>query len=435
MCVIMLLYGILATVIIFNTVGKKPIMIEQMPARVQLMQASLDDIIAGKIPNPFLYSDSQQGFYIFAPYICYHVMGIEDAETVLEVCQNFYGMIFMSVIPLLIYMLCNSAALGLISPILVHLILGEVLYRIKMSPYYSLAWGAVLSFIVLSLLLKEKRKSAIWKFIVAECIIIAMSNFIRAGSVVACEAALVFVVIYKQYSIRFAGGYKLRNLLKSIFSVQAVLTVILMLVLSNTLERGAAKLLCNINGLETPNRQQQWHSLYIGLGFEENEFGIVYEDSCGLLKAQEMKPDVEYHSVEYFGILKNEYFKMWKENPGFVIAGYIKKWILCILYSIYFVLAYSNIFCIIGAFLYLGYCILIRKINIIQFIRLNWIYILLCIFIYFGGMLQGIMAIPAPGYIYGSISMAQLTILFLDLLLCLRICSKLKETAIKKCTK
>lgn len=89
-----------------------------------------------------------------------------------------------------------------------------------------------------------------------------------------------------------------------------------------------------LKGMEVTQNVQPWHSMYIGLGFEDNPYGIYYKDECGIAKAKSINPVAEYHSEEYFQILKEEYFKILKNDPQWVLKGYIKKVILCIISSI-----------------------------------------------------------------------------------------------------
>lgn len=133
------------------------------------------------------------------PYLMYHGFGITDAETVLEQCQIFYGALFIGCMPFLSYLLFRSAAVAAVSPVVSHLILGTLLYGRKTSPYYAMAWGTVLSFLILCILLKREWERWPWGLAAAECAVIAMSNFVRTGSMLFREIAFIAVLIYKEH--------------------------------------------------------------------------------------------------------------------------------------------------------------------------------------------------------------------------------------------
>ena len=81
-----------------------------------------------------------------------------------------------------------------------------------------------------------------------------------------------------------------------------------------------------------------WHTAYIGFGFEENPYGIKYADEVAMQKVNSIDPAVYYSTTEsmdkYMAIIKAEYFKLYKENPEYFVASYIRKLKACINNSI-----------------------------------------------------------------------------------------------------
>ena len=54
------------------------------------------------------------------------------------------------------------------------------------------------------------------------------------------------------------------------------------------------------------------HTLYLGLGFVENKYGLIYDDDFGYERARKIVPDIVFFSPEYFRL-------MWKLYLGYVV--------------------------------------------------------------------------------------------------------------------
>ena len=80
-----------------------------------------------------------------------------------------------------------------------------------------------------------------------------------------------------------------------------------------------------------------WHSIYIGFGYLQNDYGIEYKDSIAIEKVRSYSPKVKYLSQEYNDQLKKEVFKLIKNHPTFVIQTLAAKFgnilIILILFS------------------------------------------------------------------------------------------------------
>ena len=71
------------------------------------------------------------------------------------------------------------------------------------------------------------------------------------------------------------------------------------------------------------------HTLYIGLGFVENKWGIRYEDAYGEEIASKAQPPLVFASPEYFRLAGQLYFARWAEDPIEVSRIYFEKaWML-----------------------------------------------------------------------------------------------------------
>lgn len=82
-----------------------------------------------------------------------------------------------------------------------------------------------------------------------------------------------------------------------------------------------------------------WHSIYIGLGYLKNKYGIEYADEIAFGKARSINPHVVYCSEEYEQILKNQCFLLAKTDPIFALKTASMK-IIVLLFRI---LGFANL--------------------------------------------------------------------------------------------
>jgi len=71
------------------------------------------------------------------------------------------------------------------------------------------------------------------------------------------------------------------------------------------------------------------HTLYLGLGFVENKWGIRYDDAYGEEIAKRSDPPIVFGSPEYFRLMAELYLGRWAEDPAEVSRIYLEKaWLL-----------------------------------------------------------------------------------------------------------
>jgi hypothetical protein len=121
-----------------------------------------------------------------------------------------------------------------------------------------------------------------------------------------------------------------------------------------------------------------WHSTYLGLGYLPNDLGISYSDPIALGKARSVDPDVQYPSLRYNQILKDEIFRIIVTDPWFVVKTVLAKVGVVLL----LLLEYANIG-LIAAFLR----------------RKPWAIELSFIAAMIAGSVPGIVAIPRTSYL------------------------------------
>jgi hypothetical protein len=78
------------------------------------------------------------------------------------------------------------------------------------------------------------------------------------------------------------------------------------------------------------------HTLYLGLGFVENKWGILYYDYYGEAVAQAIDPAIVFCSPEYFQLMWKLYLGRWVEDPIEVMRIYLLKgWQLLVRPTLY----------------------------------------------------------------------------------------------------
>jgi len=70
---------------------------------------------------------------------------------------------------------------------------------------------------------------------------------------------------------------------------------------------------------------QFWHTVYIGFGFLDNEYGLKFQDEIADAKARSIEPGVDYVSRDYERILRAEVFRFIKAHPRFVFETFAAK--------------------------------------------------------------------------------------------------------------
>lgn len=72
-------------------------------------------------------------------------------------------------------------------------------------------------------------------------------------------------------------------------------------------------------------RTPVWHSMYIGLGYVPNPYGIRYADEVAMERVQEVAPGTPYLSDEYSRVIRGEVLRLVRDDPAFVAAGLLRK--------------------------------------------------------------------------------------------------------------
>jgi hypothetical protein len=75
----------------------------------------------------------------------------------------------------------------------------------------------------------------------------------------------------------------------------------------------------------TPTKHPFWHSMYLGLGYLPNPYGITWSDTVAIDAVERENPSAIYLSAEYERTLRGLYLDIVRDDPGFVARTYKAK--------------------------------------------------------------------------------------------------------------
>jgi hypothetical protein len=77
-----------------------------------------------------------------------------------------------------------------------------------------------------------------------------------------------------------------------------------------------------------------WHSVYIGLGFLNNDYGITYLDEVAIEKVRSVAPSARYLSDDYEQVLRQEVIRVISDHPVFFLRTLFAKFGVIIMYML-----------------------------------------------------------------------------------------------------
>lgn len=254
-------------------------------------------------------------------------------------------------------------------------------YAFWIGDVYVLNSAVPISIVPCLLLLDSKEKIGlpfyIFSFFSGACI--SLAHYIRIHSGTSTLIFFMIVILLSKFS----------RLKKTFLAVSLAVGMLIVFVFFNHLFNERDNYLKKHFSSYQPPRNQHpiWHSIYVGLGYLPNPYGIIYRDERAIDKVKSIAPNAEYLSEEYEEILKSEVLRIAQTNPQFVIKLFCYK----VLKIIFYFLIFSNIGLVL-AFIYPQSL----SINAAFFAALSF------------SALPGILVIPMHAYLLGFIAFAAL---------------------------
>lgn len=262
------------------------------------------------IPYAIGYSDDQ-GIYVIVPVLS-HWLGASNPITVLRWLWIAAWALTLLSSPILFRALFGSRWAALLAPptLLVCIVsfgTGDI--------YWVTPWVVATFMPALVLLLRSKPRH-VWLALAAIGLAAGVVTAIRsdAGLGVALAAVAVAAMMGGRWPLRVAA----------IAVVTLAYLAPTMIVLPAIREHRDHRIGVNLSAGE-PTSHPLWHSLYIGLGYTSNRYGIHYADRYAAAAAQEADPGVPYLSPAYATVLHRQVDALVENDPGFVVGVEAEK--------------------------------------------------------------------------------------------------------------
>lgn len=240
------------------------------------------------------------------------------------------------------------------------------------SDVYIVSYFSVATVVPLFLLYNQKNKIP-YPVLIISGLILGYCNFIRnqAGT-----GVLLFI---------FTWIFCNQNLKKKFFC----LAVILLFFFLPYLHFGYVEAKRDAF-LQAPKERlchPKWHTIYLGLGYLKNPYGIEFNDRIADDKAKSILPGVKNSSPEYERILKDQCIHLLKSDPLFILKTLLAKFL----------------FLCFKALLFLNFG-LIFYFYVKPSFRFTLPFLVSALFF----SLPGLLAVPFTAYVLGMVSLATL---------------------------
>jgi len=263
----------------------------------------------------FMPDSDDIGMYYFVPYIAnyFHI------PTTFAIDIFYYAILFIAFGSAIIsyWFLYKSFTYRFIAGI--GLILFYVFLKKSYSiPPYFIGSCTALFLIPLFFYIVKHKIELLRYFLLTAGILIGLSNYIRSHSGIGIFLFLVcFILLYKNINVIKKYTYIF------LLTIGLVIPFIFFSYHIHNAESYLQK--HNYVNADAKRSHPFWHSIYVGLGFMPNKYGITWLDGVASTKVKSINPNAAYLSYEYEKILKHEFFSLLKSDPYFILENVFRK--------------------------------------------------------------------------------------------------------------
>jgi len=245
------------------------------------------------------------GIYLYLPLLGW-LTGQSDPLGLLKVL--FIGLFLPLFVfyPLLFHKLLDSFAAALIAP---FLLLSCARFLTNSDIYWASTWCLLASVPLLLLLYRRWRWGNRTLLALAGVMIVAsFATSIRTGAGLPIAFAGIILLFLRERVWR-------RRLVGALIILVAYQSITFFGFRSIEAVRDAS-----IDHAAMPSYHTTvWHSMYIGLGYTHNGYGLRYDDDVAFRAAKRADPNVTYLSNEYGSVMRRLYFEFLRDHPKFVL--------------------------------------------------------------------------------------------------------------------
>ena len=261
-------------------------------------------------PYPVGFGDDQ-GIYVVVPLLS-HWLGLADPVSVLRSLWIGFWAFTLLMSAALYGALFRSRWAGLVAPptLLVCILsfgFGDI--------YWISAW-VIVTFLPILLFIVRRRPRLDWLALVAIALMCGAVSAIRSEAGLPVVLAALGVALTARLRLPWRGAVVVVMVLAYLSINDVALPAL----------RAHRDHVVGVNLTKgVPTSHPLWHTVYIGLGYEPNRYGIHYEDPYAAAAAQEEHPGVRYLSPAYASALRQEVLALVKHDPGFVVKAELQK--------------------------------------------------------------------------------------------------------------
>jgi hypothetical protein len=274
-----------------------PILTMVAPGSSQLLAAGASD---------------DQGLYLIVPWLT-HDLGWQDPLNLLRWVALVAFAVPIAIYPWLIRQLSGSTVAGLGSPFL--LLIGLCLLPLA-DIYWVGAW-TILALLPVVLLLDRRWPRHGLLVLLGLLVLASVASSVRgqAGLPVLVGAFLVLV------RRPWPAWARVGAVMLCVVAYLSVNSFGMAAVRAERHHQLDGRVLAGENGISHPF----WHTAYVGLGYLPNKWDIRYQDPIGWRDALRIDPHVNSTGPTYNRILRDRYFKLIGDDPGFAVRDYAAK--------------------------------------------------------------------------------------------------------------
>lgn len=302
---------VFATIIIYLNIPESGEYISYSYVRTGLLDSFMDQIRKGGIPQFLSAIEHSWGFAFYLPYLGV-MLGVQEAWKLLLVLHMGFMWLLLAVFPAEIYWMTKSRYLAMVSPVMLHIFCGNVLYGYKCDTMWAAGWAIVISAPLLYLFYLEQSRKKEMLYVAGIGLICSVSNIFRnhCGFYVLVVFLLLLLV---KCAVMMHSGCFWKRLLYSI--VLFLVFWMLYGLLPDTVPLLAGMLLHRefLN-----NAAFLWHAVLCSLGNAPNGYGLECKDDVVIALIMEQYPGVGRYTNAYLNACRDFFFQILKNDPLFV---------------------------------------------------------------------------------------------------------------------
>lgn len=294
-----------------------------MPIRVKVLTSAIEHMQSGQSVQ--VGTDGNNALYIL--YAAFSVaLGITNGEQAFWVVLMGTCFVLLASYPLTAWFAFKSLPVSIASPFILCYFVSDLTLYYKTDVYWASFVVVAVCTPLFAFLWRRAWDKWSWLVFAAICAWISLANVPRFAASMSvftlCGITVFFKLLLPAWKER--GSFKsFIAKFKWVSSLVAVMALSVSFFLLNSI---FPTIYYAANGVtKTAAAGQFWHTAYIGLGYQENPYGLEYLDECADRVAREVNPNVVPYTKEYGDILQDKWFALLRDDPAFMARTYYLK--------------------------------------------------------------------------------------------------------------